>query len=96
MRIAFLNFRCPSANKKYNVDKKKKIFNNLNFKEQTIAGIKCLKRLQKYILSIILENKYWYTKKEMRSLLYSIVEDSMLYYFLYDEHDRIIPAELSW
>jgi len=35
-------------------------------------------------------------KEELKSLLYSIVEKSMIYYFVWDEINRIISAEIPW
>ncbi|XP_029673091.1 uncharacterized protein LOC115241466 [Formica exsecta] len=89
-------YRCSTANKKYNVDKKKIIFNYLDFKEEINAGMKCMKKLQNYML-LMSEDKLRDTnKKELECLLRSIVEDSMLYYFLLDKQKRIIDAGLPW
>lgn len=58
-------------------------------------GIKYIKGLQYYV-SLMSENKLSYTsKKQLECLLRSIIENSMIYYFILDELSRIISTQFS-
>jgi len=83
--------------KKYNTKKPKKVFYHLNFKKQIETGIQYIKKLQYYVLLITDNNLLETNKEELECLLHSIVEDSMSYYFVLDDLNKIISAQsLSW
>lgn len=96
MRIFCRNFRCPTAKKKYNIEKRKKIFKHVDFKQQIQAGIKCIKNLQYYVfLMFDINNLRDTDKRELEYFLRSKAEDSKIYYFIIDEINRIIST-LPW
>ncbi|XP_025263552.1 F-box only protein 21 isoform X1 [Camponotus floridanus] len=86
--------RCPSARKKYNTEKREKIFKHLDFKEKLKTNIKCIKSLQHYVHLMSNNNLSDTDKKELGHLLIFIAEDSMTYYFVLDEINTIIPPHI--
>ncbi|XP_072747731.1 uncharacterized protein [Anoplolepis gracilipes] len=91
--------RCYTARIKYmgkETEKQKEKFAKLNFEKQITKGIKSIRKLQ-YYLHLMSENKLCdITKKKLECLLHFIAENSMIYYFVYDELNRIISAKLPW
>lgn len=83
------NFRCPRANKWYNANEKKKIFDHLDFKEQIITGLKYMKLLQDFLLLISANTFSNINKEPLKNLINSVIEVPLLYYFLMDELDRM-------
>jgi len=94
LKIIYLNFRCPTVRKKYNTEKRKKIFDHLDFKEKIKANVKCIKLLQYYVH--LMSNNYLsdIDKKELGRLLIFIAQDSMTYYFVLDEINTIISPDI--
>lgn len=92
-----LNFRCPSARRKYSLEERNKIFKHLDFQEEIQAGIKHVKNLQFYVFSLSENNSISYMdKKNLHFLLQMIAKNSITYFFVSDELNRIISAELPW
>lgn len=87
----FINFSSFTAMKRYNT--KKKTFDHLNFKELIQEGNQCIEKLQYYVLLMSNRTLTKINKKELKSLIYFIVENPMIYYFVWDELNRNIPAE---
>ncbi|XP_029677207.1 uncharacterized protein LOC115244009 [Formica exsecta] len=80
---------CPTAEKKYDTEKQKQIFHHIDFKERMKAGLYCIQRLQYYEF-VMSENKLRNTDKEqLEHLLRLIAENSMVYYLVWDEINRI-------
>ncbi|XP_070171434.1 uncharacterized protein [Polyergus mexicanus] len=80
---------CPTAEKKYNKEKQKKIYHHINFKERLETGLYCIQKLQYYAI-MMTQNKLCNTnKKQLEHLLRSITENSTTYYFVWDEISRI-------
>ncbi|XP_050459348.1 uncharacterized protein LOC126855586 [Cataglyphis hispanica] len=85
---------CPTAKKKCNKKKQKKIVHNIDFKETIKAGLHYIQMLQHYTI-LMSENKLCDSDKEqLEGLLRSIAENTMMYYFVWDEISRI-SAEKS-
>ncbi|XP_072753498.1 F-box only protein 21-like [Anoplolepis gracilipes] len=91
--------RCYTARMKYmkrKTKEQKKKFAKLNFEKQITKGIKSIRKLQDYVHLMSEDKLCDITKKELECLLHFIAENSMIYYFVYDELNRIISAELPW
>ncbi|XP_072750402.1 uncharacterized protein [Anoplolepis gracilipes] len=101
--------RCPTAKKKYNKEKQEKIFNDfkIDFKEEiklSLEYIIKIKQLQ-HMITVMFENNLSDSAiKILRSqlnfslehYLCTIAKNSMLYYFVVDELNRIISAKQLW
>lgn len=94
LRIYCLNFRCPTAKIKYKTKKLKKLLDNIDFKKRMKEGIECIKNLQFYV-HLMSNDNLWDTEKEkLEYLLHSTAKkDSMIYYFVLDELNKIISAQ---
>ncbi|XP_050459347.1 F-box only protein 21-like [Cataglyphis hispanica] len=89
--------RCPSARKRYSLQERKKISYHLDFREEIEAGIKFVKNLQFYVILLSKNNSISYNDKEnLHYLLQTIAKNSIVYFFVSDELNRIISAELPW
>lgn len=79
------------------MEKRKRISGHLDFQEEIKAGIKCVKNLQFYVSSLS-ENKSISNidKENLHYLLQIITKNSIMYFFVSDELNRIISAELPW
>lgn len=95
MKISFLNFRCSTAKKKYNKEKRKKIFHHIDFKEILEEGLHCIQKFQQYTFLISEYKLYDTDKKQLEHILRSIAENSIKYYFVWDEINKIF-AQQSW
>ncbi|XP_072751717.1 uncharacterized protein [Anoplolepis gracilipes] len=101
--------RCPTAKKKYNKEKKEKIFNDfkIDFKKEiklSLEYITKIKQLQ-HMVTVMVENIISDSAiKILKSELYfslehylcTIAKKSTLYYFVVDELNRIISAKQLW
>lgn len=82
--------------KKYNTEKRKEIFDRLNFKDYIETGNQYIKNLQYYVSLMSDNNLSEINKEELKNLLHSIVKNSIIYHFVWDELNRIISAESPW
>jgi len=97
-KIFYLNFRCSTATKQYYAQKPKKTFKHLNFEEQIKVGIVYIRKLRYYV-SLMSDNNLSTTdKRNLENLLLCVVKNSMTYYFVLDEINKIISAQcrLPW
>ncbi|KAL6435293.1 hypothetical protein ACFW04_005373 [Cataglyphis niger] len=80
---------CFTAEKRYIKEKQKKIFGRINFEEKIEAALYYIQKFQ-YYASMMSENKLRNTDKEqLEHLLRSTAENSMTYYFVVDEINKI-------
>ena len=94
----YLNFRCPTAKKKYSKEKQMNLLDHLDFKEQCKAGIKCVKQVHYYVsinpMSYLRDDNLLSIRTEELDLfLCSTAKDSRKYYFVIDELHRIIFSQ---
>ncbi|XP_072759499.1 uncharacterized protein [Anoplolepis gracilipes] len=89
---------CYTASMKYmkkETEKQKKKFAKLNFENQIKKAKQSVRELQCYVHSTS-EQELWNTEDKKLEHLHFIAENSMIYYFVYDELNRIFLAEFSW
>ncbi|KAL6419121.1 hypothetical protein ACFW04_011563 [Cataglyphis niger] len=80
---------CPIADKSYNKEKQKKIFPQINFKERIKIDLNYIQMLKYYVV-LMSENKlHDIDKTHLEGFLLSIAKNSMTYYFVWDEINRM-------
>ena len=90
-----LNFRCPSASNDSNAQKCKNYFHHLNGKKQIVPSLNCLIILR-YFVSLMENDKFYESdEKDLKFLCRFITKDPVIYYFIIDEINRNIFAQLS-
>lgn len=96
IRIFYFIYRCDTARKRYDRKKQNKIFEKVDFKKQIQEGISCIKKLQNYVFLMINSDDKLLdaNKKELQHFLYSIAEKPIIYYFILDELNRILSAQM--
>jgi len=89
------NFRCSTTTKQYYLHKLDKI-EHLNFEKQIKIETKCIKKLHYYVSLMSDNNLTKINKEELEYFLLSTVKNSIIYHFVLDELNRIIPTQLPW
>ncbi|XP_050459358.1 F-box only protein 21-like [Cataglyphis hispanica] len=86
--------RCSTAKKKYNREKREKIFHHTDFEEILKEGLYCVQKLQQYTF-LISEYKLYDTdkKQQLEHIFCSIAENSVKYYFVWDEINMIFAQQ---
>ncbi|KAL6419611.1 hypothetical protein ACFW04_013699 [Cataglyphis niger] len=84
-----LSNNCSIAEKSYNKEEQKKIFPQINFKERVKIYSNCIQMLKYYVV-LMSENKlHDIDKTHLESFLLSIAKNSMTYYFVWDEINKM-------
>ncbi|KAL6420200.1 hypothetical protein ACFW04_013820 [Cataglyphis niger] len=78
---------------KYNIEKPKKIFGHIDFKEKIKAELYYVQKLQYYAFIMSKNKLYNIDKKQLELLLRTIAENSLTYYFVWDEINRIFAQK---